>query len=144
MRGFQTLPLNSDTSVVGKSPTENYLKMIDFFVVQNYIIFKTSNFLISDARNELSVSMLVGKMYLDARNGQFWQILYHVENGQLNTKFGRKRWKFENYIKNLILIQILQFYCLHPLIWPWQAGFCHRNSLFNNFSKNFLFLPTEG
>ena len=144
MRGFQTLPLNSDTSVVGKSPTENYLKMIDFFVVQNYIIFKTSKFLISDARNELSVSMLVGKMYLDARNGQFWQILYHVENGQLNTKFGRKGWKFENYIKNVILIQILQFYCLHPLFWPWQAGFCHRNSLFNNFSKNFLFLPTEG
>ena len=69
VRGFKTLPLNSDTSVVGKSPNESYLKLIELLMAKNYKIFKTSKFLIFDARNELSVSILVGKVYLDARNG---------------------------------------------------------------------------
>ena len=74
-----------------------------------YENFKTSKFLIFDNRNELSVSILVGKGFLDSQNGQFWQILYHVENGQLKSEFGRKRWKFQNYIKYVIIIHILQF-----------------------------------
>ena len=80
--------------MVGKSSIGISLKMIEFLMAKNYKIFKTSKFLIFDARNELGMSNLVGKVYLNAQNEQFWQILYHVENGQLKTKFGRKRWKF--------------------------------------------------
>ena len=109
MRGFQTLPLNSDTSVVGKSQNENYLKLIEFLWSKIMIIFKTSKFLIFDARNELGMPNLVGKVYLNAQNEQFWQIFYHVENGQLKSEFGWKRWNFQNYIKHVIIIHFLQF-----------------------------------
>ena len=95
--------------MVGKSPNESYLKLIELLMAKNYKIFKTSKFLSFDARNELGMSILVGKVYLDSQNEQFWQILYHVENGQLKSEFGRKRWKFQNYIKYVIIIHILQF-----------------------------------
>ena len=78
-------------------------------MAKNYKNFKTSKFLIFDNRKELSMFILVEKVYLDSQNGQFWQILYHVENGQLKSEFGRKRWKFQNYIKHVIIIHILQF-----------------------------------
>ena len=109
MRGFRKQTLNNATSLVGKSPNENYLKMIELLMAKNYKIFKTSKFLIFDARNELGMSILVGKRYLNAQNGQIWQILYHVENGQLNSEFGRNRWKFQNIIKYAIFNQIVQF-----------------------------------
>ena len=109
MIGFKTLPLNSDTSVVGKSPNESYLKLIELLMAKIYKIFKNSKFLIFDARNELMVSKLVGKVYLDAQKGQFWQILYHVQYGQVYIKFGRKRWKFQIIIKYVILNQFLWF-----------------------------------
>ena len=44
VRGFKTLPLNSDTSVVGKSPNENNLKLIEFLMAKNFKIIKTSKF----------------------------------------------------------------------------------------------------
>ena len=40
-------------------------------MAKNYKIFKTSKFLIFDEKNELSVSVLVVKVYLDSQNGQF-------------------------------------------------------------------------
>ena len=51
------------------------------FSVHHFIkILKTSEISIFDARNELSGSILVGKMYLNVQNGQFLQILDHVED----------------------------------------------------------------
>ena len=35
-------------------------------------------------------------MYLNVQNGQFWQILDHVEDRLLKSKFGWKRSKFKN------------------------------------------------
>ena len=55
--------------------------------------------MIFDDRNELNASILVGKVYLDAQNGQFLQILYHVEDGHVNIKFWRKRMEISKLLK---------------------------------------------
>ena len=60
-----------------------------YFSVHQFIkILKTLEFSIFDARNELSGSILVGKMYLNVQNGQFLQILDHIEDRLLKSKFG--------------------------------------------------------
>ena len=59
-----------------------------YFSVHHFIkILKTLEFSNFDARNELSGSILVGKMYLNVQNGLFLQILDHVEKRLLNSKF---------------------------------------------------------
>ena len=51
-------------------------------------ILKTLEISIFDARYELSGSILVGKMYLNVQNGQCLQILDHIEDRLLKSKFG--------------------------------------------------------
>ena len=59
------------------------------FSVHHFIkILKTSEIYIFDARNELSGSILVGEMYLNVQNGQCLQILDHIEDRLLKSKFG--------------------------------------------------------
>ena len=62
---------------------------MQYFSVHQFIkILKTLEFSNFDARNELSGSILVGKMYLNVQNGQCLQILAHIEDRLLKSKFG--------------------------------------------------------
>ena len=89
------LPNGLNRDVVWNNYVRKLLKMHSFSVHHFIKILKTSEISIFDARNELSGSILVGKMYLNVQNGQCLQILDHIEDRLLKSKFGWKRSKFQ-------------------------------------------------
>ena len=91
----RVVPNDLNRDVVWNNYVRKLLKMHSFSVHHFIKILKTSEISIFDARNELSGSILVGKMYLNVQNGQCLQILDHIEDRLLKSKFGWKRSKFQ-------------------------------------------------
>ena len=82
-------------------------------------------------------------MYLNVQNGQFWQILDHVEDRLLKSKFGWKRSKFKNLkCRKICIFQpIFTILVAIPTNSATGSSILPSESTFSQDFENLIFYP---